>query len=294
MTSNNTSKQSSENRPRTDSVFEFPSSEEPENISEEMDVPASHTKYEQRYIAFIDILGFKEIIRRSSSNQPEELSSIVKALMIDPSRLADDYEGTVDSEKKDLRFNTFSDFVVFSCAETPEGLDLLIFLVWGLMRDWLSKRYVSRGAVTKGQVMHRSGQGDTPGMVFGPAFVEAYLLEQEVADYPRVVLSKEVRKDCERFRRERSSDELRAIHQLIRQCEDGPYGIDLFAHFRSAGFKYVTDDHSLEAKLFGEQLCATLNEEADVPRIYRKLKWLVQQFNGAVEGTVYSGNKVEL
>lgn len=164
----------------------------------EDDAPKGYAEYEERYIAFIDILGFKELILESAKAHPRIApSTIYNALDIHPQAVQDFFFSLSDlpaaqHDCADLRVHTFSDFVVASCRKTDLGLCLLLFLCWHVTSDWLSKSFLSRGGITIGKVIHRISEGNAP-LVFGPAFVQAYTLESEVADYPRIVLSKEVR-----------------------------------------------------------------------------------------------------
>lgn len=262
-------------------------------------MPLSYANYEARYIAFIDILGFKEIVRgslqqRNASTSTSSLNSIFNALNIDFRGLIGDYDSQSGVTSSDLRVNTFSDFVVISCRETEAGLDLLLFVVWCVIRDWLSKGYLSRGGITKGPVTHIGGDSDyKPGMVFGPAFIDAYTLEQEVADFPRVVLSKSVRSDVQKYRAN-GEGTISAIKKLVTKCEDGPMSIDTFGHLRNDGFQFLGNDHKDEATQFHSTLTHQLDHGADRPRWYRKTTWLVCEFNKAIAGTDFAARTVRL
>lgn len=303
MTSRDTSKPSSDDAqtPSDLGVFSLPISDDEtlrddEELSED-DVPLSYEDYADRYVAFIDILGFKEIVRNSrnqgGANSASSLNSIFNALNLNFKGLIKDYESQSGASSSDLRVNTFSDFVVISCHATEAGLDLLIFVVWCVVRDWLSKGYLSRGGVAKGPVIHVGGDANSPGMVFGPAFIDAYTLEQEVADYPRVVFSKSVRADIKNLR-ENGQDPIRAIKKLVVRCDDGPMSIDTFGHLRRNGFEFLGNDHKDEAMQFSRTLLQQVDHGADVPRWYRKTAWLVTQFNDAVSGTDYAGRTVRM
>jgi hypothetical protein len=132
--------------------------------------------YEQRYVAFIDILGFTEIIK-NSENDEALLAGINDALSLK----ADSYEQNLKSLAKlestdaDLRVHTFSDFVVLSTADTDEGLVCLLFVCWHIAADWLRQGFFCRGGIAHGKLLHRVDNSVAP-RVFGPAFIEAYEL----------------------------------------------------------------------------------------------------------------------
>lgn len=191
-----------------------------------------------------------------------------------------------------LRVNTFSDFVVVSTESSPQGLDMLCFVVWSVAREWLSKGFLSRGGIARGKVIHVDAQDQHPAVVFGPAFIDAYLLEPEVADYPRVVLSRRVRRDVVAHQ-VNQEHRIKALQKLVIPCEDGPMCLDLFAHLRRNGFTFLGKDHAPEAKQFADALRTHLDEGADVPRFYRRSLWLVQRFNQAVERTPHAALVIE-
>lgn len=260
----------------------------------EEDVPKT-ARYEDRYVAFIDILGFKELIKQSvkESKGPRSLQSIFNAMNLDFSDISKDYSKHYtqkpgqELDAPDLRVNTFSDFVVISSEDTEQGLDVLCFAVWCVARDWLSKGYLCRGGITKGKVMHIGGENGKPGLVFGPAFVEAYQLEQDVADFPRVVLSKDVRHAAVQCQKD-GSQTIEAVKKLVLRCGDGPMCIDLFAHLRPSGFLFLGQGHRDEAVQFQQTLLGHLDHGADVPRWHRKTMWLIERFNEAVNRTIYA------
>lgn len=298
--SRSTSKQSLNEieTPESSGVFSLPASTASSlDVEGEDDVPLNQKEYEDRYVAFIDILGFREIVKHSLREQPEEsvssLNSIFNALNLRFQGTAEDYASQYGGSDSDLRVNTFSDFVVISSKSTEAGLDLLIFAVWCVTRDWLSKGYLSRGGIAKGPVIHAEAEGKTPGLVFGPAFIDAYAHEQEVADFPRVVFTKEVRTDLVQYRKD-GNNTIAAIKTLVTKCQDGPMSIDMFGHLRRNGFEFLGKDHKEEAVQFQRTLVNQLEHGADLPRWYRKTIWLVQRFNEAISDTDYAGKKVQI
>lgn len=185
-------------------IFNFPNSdEEDQQLSEqdaersEEDAPRQYTCYHERYVAFIDILGFKELIRLSEKEEetpgskPSHLhvSSIFNALDWGSS-LVSSVKELYEENPPDLKFSTFSDFVVITSDASRTGLEAIVLAVWRITSDWLSKGYISRGGIAKGKVVHKGADEGGPPIIFGPAYISAYKLESEIADYPRVILSK--------------------------------------------------------------------------------------------------------
>jgi hypothetical protein len=76
----------------------------------------------------------------------------------------------------------FSDLVVFSARRADDGLLAVVHIVAYLAADLMLKGILCRGAIATGQLHHR---GD---VIFGPALIEAYDIERQLALYPRIVI----------------------------------------------------------------------------------------------------------
>ncbi len=258
--------------------------DEPEEVVAENtfedDTPKGLNDYEERYIAFVDILGFKNLIQ-NSKNDPKVVGQLISALDLSPqsSPTVLHEVGDVDESEADLRVHTFSDFVVASTKPNHIGLAVLSYMIWSQSVNWLSNSLLCRGGITKGLVLHRAGNGAPP-MVFGPAFVEAYQLESTVADYPRVIFSRSVREDWVLYSRESKLGE--KLPLLVEKCSDGPSCIDLFCHVKVNGFNLVNEDQPEEFKQMRAALERHLNETAENPGHHRKIQWLARKFNAAV------------
>lgn len=267
----------------------------------EDDAPKGFTSYEDRYVLFIDILGFTELIRQSTREDAPPHGSVSAIFQALNWRFQGLEDGAIDEflpalglERPDedlLKVHTFSDFVVASCPATEVGLMTILFIAFDISREWLSMKYLSRGGIARGKVLHRTGDAAAP-MVFGPAFVKAYELESQVADLPRIVLEQSVRKECEQLlgRRDKLSD---FVRQVTRRCDDGPRCIDVFAHLRKNGLT-LARDHMNEAGQFRETIHHHLEEAADTPNWFRKSRWLAQRFNESVKNTRYAHLQVDI
>lgn len=144
--------------------------------------------YENRIVAFIDILGFKAMIDGTvnSHNRLEKIANIENAFNLIQRLLTEHYTGDQISE---VKYSTFSDCIVFSFPSHQK--DSLFYSLLPLI--WLQAELVwnhnifLRGAITIGEIYH------TDKMVFGPAMVEAYKLESEFAKYPRIILDPKIK-----------------------------------------------------------------------------------------------------
>lgn len=256
------------------------SEDSPKDETYEDDTPKGLAEYEERYIAFVDILGFKNLIQKSKIEK-SIVGRLTSALDISPqsSLTVLNEVGTEDPTEADLRVHTFSDFVVASTKPNHVGLAILTYMIWSQSVNWLSDSLLCRGAISKGQVLHRAGNGSPP-MVFGPAFVEAYQLESTISDFPRIIFSRSVREDWVFYSEKGQLGE--RIPLLVEKCNDGPSCIDIFCHMKRNGFDLVNQDQPKEFSQIRSALISHLDDTAENPSHYRKIQWLGRRFNDAI------------
>lgn len=165
-------------------------------------MPSSSTELpEDRVVAFIDILGFKDLVSRLFS--PEGGSSLHEILgnlqhvaeqqkwahatnqsrqwmrEVLPSIRASDPE-------PDLQVTAFSDSIVFSDRLCESGAREVIIAAQRLAVSLLERGILCRGGISLGPTYHKDG------ILFGLGMNRAYQLESEVARYPRIVLADQV------------------------------------------------------------------------------------------------------
>jgi hypothetical protein len=167
--------------------------------------------YTQRYIAFLDILGFSEIVRETDRDAlPNRFDALVKTLEEINSR-EDELDDVVGC---DFQFQTFSDSIVMSSNATTTGLFYLLLVVRRLALNLLGNRLLMRGAVARGKLHHVGS------VMFGPAFLDAYRIEHEIAKFPRIILSEDVFKELNEM-----NSGLREPSFIL--ADDGPPYLDI-------------------------------------------------------------------
>ena len=121
--------------------------------------------YSERYVAFGDILGFSEIVRKTERDlTPTRYDALVKTLTEIGLREHSWDEMVGD----DFKFQAFSDFIVMSSNATEIGLSYLLDSLNKLSLRLLINGLMVRGAVARGKLHHEGS------VMFGPAFLEAY------------------------------------------------------------------------------------------------------------------------
>lgn len=141
--------------------------------------------YEVRYIAFIDILGFKSKVQDSVSNVNEFLH--IKGMLEYIQQLKIKHDNDPYSLKNiGVEFSMFSDSIVISYPAFGKGnaFNILIDLAH-ICLDILAQGYVFRGGITIGYVFHKNS------VCFGPAMNRAVDMEKR-ARYPRIIIDPNV------------------------------------------------------------------------------------------------------
>jgi hypothetical protein len=139
--------------------------------------------YTERYVAFVDILGFSDIVSRIERDKiPTRYDALVKALTDIGSRTKSLDLGMVGI---DFKYQSFSGSIVISSAGNADGLAFLLASLNILALSLLRTGLLIRGAIAKGELHHDDL------VMFGPAFLEAYHIEASITKYPRIVLSRE-------------------------------------------------------------------------------------------------------
>lgn len=146
-------------------------------------------KFEERAVAFIDVLGFKDVVDAAGQggNKHAELEALIDLL----ESAIPNLDGTVSpTVPKDLipKHIYISDSIILSApltsSEMPNyrGLSILVMRAIQISHLLLSKGYLLRGGVSVGSVWH------TDSNIVGPAYQEAYQIETKTL-VPRVELS---------------------------------------------------------------------------------------------------------
>lgn len=153
----------------------------------------SSLKYNKRLILFIDILGFKNFIEKTDSNNEHAEILIEKFRMLVltiRNRFYLDPETELEKEiskspDATTSVTQFSDSVVISSDfNVAEEFERLILDIVSIINSGYFYGFIFRGSVTYGKIIHDSKR------LFGPGFNKAFELEKDEAKYPRVIIDK--------------------------------------------------------------------------------------------------------
>jgi hypothetical protein len=142
-------------------------------------------KYSNKIIAFIDVLGIKALIEEYRKH--DEYKAIDKIEQI--RKIVDDSTRIVKqtTQNADLEYLQISDSFVFVCD--PQTVISLIELLSTIqMRIITECQFLLRGAITIGDAIVR----EFGKFIVGPAYIQAYQLQENDAIYPRIIVDKSV------------------------------------------------------------------------------------------------------
>lgn len=140
--------------------------------------------YENRLVAFLDILGWGKAINRSIADPKvtQQLGITLQGLLthVDFIEKMRDMNRPQPTEG-DPQITHFSDNVVLSVTADQSGLSMFEFHLRAIVIGIMHSGYLVRGGVAAGKLIHRNN------LVYGPALLRAYELEQK-AKMPRILL----------------------------------------------------------------------------------------------------------
>lgn len=254
--------------------------------------------YENRYIAFIDILGFGALVE-SSANDKDVQEKIFDALnSIQSDKLNEDLYARVNEElippeelevakeiarafaqagkaANPVTITYFSDSLVISAPESDViASQLVIDLIIKLkIKMWSEHSLLIRGGITLGDLAHIEG-----GPLYGPAMNRAYYLESKIAKYPRVIIDE----PC--LAKYREVETFRLFESSIRNDEAQSYislATSLYHTFTDSslvlsGERVLSQFRDIYA-MAPDNLNAIAGSHAD-ENIKRKYLWLLNEF----------------
>ncbi|MEK6289221.1 MAG: hypothetical protein AABO57_26200 [Acidobacteriota bacterium] len=219
--------------------------------------------FEPRIVAFLDVLGFKDLIDRAARD--DNATPIIEAL-----EKALTYVGADNKPSGDFQGQTkmFSDSVIMSGSPTLAGLNWVFWRCIVTQAMFVEYGLLLRGAITQGK-HYQSEQ-----LVFSEGVVNSYLLEQRVAKYPRVVVEPSIAKLAQQQGR---SFPYPPPDDLILEDEDGVLFLDYF--------RYITDGPAsrVDAVRFPERHREVVEEGArrfaKLPHVLEKYRWMAMYHN---------------
>ncbi|WP_338965056.1 hypothetical protein [Fusobacterium nucleatum] len=234
-----------------------------------------NTVYKDRYIVFIDILGFKDIVNKSNNDnkKAEEILENLKCI----ERIKKENDEIFNLTSINRRVTIFSDSIIISYPSlNDEGgcfLSLVLDIIY-ISIELLDKGIYIRGGMTYGKLYHEDN------ICFGPAMVEAYNLEQK-ATYPRIIIDKNtIQKALDSPGLDRHQIDFKDIEKLIK-IEDNICYIDFLSN--------APDEIEEKEKVnnffsnIKKNITSHLNNKDYSEEVLKKYKWFVNYYNNSIE-----------
>jgi hypothetical protein len=230
--------------------------------------------YEDRIVAYFDILGFSAAIKKTSSEDGEEITT-------QSSRICDLLD-CIDKNKsrnhEDTRvMHHFSDTIVISYLITQTSSVFMILLeILQFCMEILSYKFLLRGSVVSGKIHHDQNK------VFGPALIRAHKNEQKLAIYPRIIVDEGVIKLSRKYHGSQNSPKMEEsyVKGLLQKDFDGFYFID---YFKAVETEF---DNGIDGMpIYIEYLRDTIEtlKEKDEPDLQSKYFWLREKYNSMID-----------
>ncbi len=226
--------------------------------------------YENRYVLFLDILGFKKIISTTYDKDqdfPEEIEKLYNAL-----KTINRSNSSTTGSKKITQFSdsivvSFSNIEQYEFAYLLDDISYMLFLL-------AFEGIVCRGAIAYGKFYHDDQY------LFGPALVDAYETESKAAIYPRVIIDKSVvdiyNESAKKISKKRTGFKKEFINSYLMEDFDDKLFIDYFLNpltFADSKEIYVNYLESLRDFISKE------HSKARTPDVKIKYGWMKQKFN---------------
>jgi hypothetical protein len=154
--------------------------------------------YENRLLAYVDVLGWKTACADYSNlDRIERALAVIhnysksysqshrKKLLAIPQHI-----GTPNPLFLKVQFAAFSDHFVFS---KPADFGGRIFSVQDVCLELLKLGFLTRGAIVLGDLHHLDNE------IFGPALIDAVRIEETEAIFPRIIVADDVVQHCEQL-----------------------------------------------------------------------------------------------
>lgn len=247
--------------------------------------------FEERFVAFIDILGFKELIfNLEKESDKEELRKVKSILNFMNEETIESRYGTdlpiyelkdgiaLEKELGNPRMLYVSDCMVISADPTLDGFKILSNKIHKIISDLAVDGYFCRGAITKGSLFHHGN------VLFGSAYIKAYHLESK-AIYPRIILDPDI---IDFF--ELTDDKVPLAPIFYGKDEDNYYFLKYFTFqfyppYLSDWIHYllIVRGHIIN-NLTSQLNKYKNNEDREIhKKNHQKYQWLAEEFNRNIE-----------
>lgn len=215
-------------------------------------------QYKKCYVAFLDVLGFKEMIKTKSCEYIYEVFS--KEFK---QKIKQIYLGTtLVSDVSNVEMKVMSDSICFYIdSNIKNSLFALVCATAHFQNELLcfEDPVLTRGAIVYGDIFSEDD------IIYGPAFVDAYLKEEKLAKYPRIILDEGL---IEKAESNSDNEVYKALNQLALFDFDGNFVVDYWQVYNE-----INKDKHLDLLSYIEKVIS----ENDSESVVEKYKYFKSQ-----------------
>ena len=173
------------------------------------------SEYKDCYIAFLDILGFKNFVEHASCEDILKIFDEIQHQYI--VRINETDKPLMDYQKihKKIMSDSICIYVETSVLNSLAGIiSVCDYFQVRMLR--LEQPILVRGAIVRGKIYAEDD------ITFGPGLSSAYLLEEKTAIFPRIILTGTIINDCNSS----DSEGLNYINDYTYRDSDAFYAVD--------------------------------------------------------------------
>lgn len=220
--------------------------------------------YEERFVLFLDILGFQKIINDTEDKEvviKEKVTAIHNAIQV----LKSEFAGIQLGSTK--RITQFSDSIVLSFKAEKYSIDKLFPGLLRVIMVLIDHSWICRGAISYGYLYHEDDG------LFGPALNDAYNTESKAALYPRVIFDRSI---LDLLHSSSSLNYFPSIDPVVNIDTDDRYYLDYFTGILS-GISY----REINSVDYFKKLRKIITDgrKHKSPDIRIKYDWMKNKFN---------------
>lgn len=234
-------------------------------------------------LTYLDVLGFREKVKKTqlTPSEVKKTHDLLKRLQQQYSQARRFVAGQNNKAHNVTQFRSFSDLMI-RVTEIKQADDTLAgYLNWELvvLASTQCDCVALAGDMLRGAIVSSDLYIDK-NVTFGPALVEAYLLESSTAVFPRIVIDADLLKRAEQAGQ--------VWHDYTKRGEDGVYFVDylfgsyLDKHLWPNQLSKSADEILTEHKQTVEKRLKEFEKEKDY-RKRQKAIWMAQYHNSTVK-----------
>lgn len=230
-------------------------------------------------VCFVDILGFSSLIM-NKSNDIESSNLLLKNLN---ALLKQEYAKISIHKYQNAHFKSFTDNIViaYPISDDGEGESGNIFINIGEYQlNMVLENYFLRGGLAIGNYF-----GDDM-FSYGPALIDAHLLESQHAEFPRIILSTDLTPLINQHLGYYADVETAPQSQHLLKDEDGVFFINYLYSLKIDEYDYENNYGFIPCNIRFEKLIQhkliiikKLQEYREHRKIYQKYLWVAQYHN---------------